>query len=86
MLPPITCAYNAITMTERHLATVQKTKDRFEVIVELLEALQALPADIREVHAVLDRLEQDNALCYAVLKQQGWLLKDQQLRLNSLQA
>jgi hypothetical protein len=61
-------------------------EDRFAVILELLEALQVLPADMKEVKAVLSRLEHNNELCYAVLKEQGWLLKDQELRLRSLEA
>jgi len=65
---------------------VQDIEDRFGVIMELLEALQALPSDMQEVKAVLERLEHDNELCYAVLKEQGWLLKDHQLRLKSLGA
>lgn len=60
--------------------------DRFDVILELLEALQALPSDIGEVKAAVDRLEQDNDICYTVLKEQGWLLKDHHHRLKKLEA
>lgn len=65
---------------------IQDLEDRFEVILELLDALQALPTDVSEVKAVLTHMEHDNELCYAVLKEQGWLLKDQQARLKKLEA
>jgi hypothetical protein len=65
---------------------IQDLEDRFEVILELLDALQALPNDVSEVKAVLTRMEHDNELCYTVLKEQGWLLKDQQARLKKLEA
>ena len=60
--------------------------ERFDVVLELLDALQALPSDISEVKTLLAQMGQDNELCYAVLKEQGWLLKDQQLRLKKLEA
>lgn len=67
-------------------ALAQDLEDRFEVILELLDALQALPSDLTEVKAVLDRVEHNNELCYAVLKEQGWLIKDHRQRLKSLEA
>lgn len=67
-------------------ALTQDLEDRFEVVLELLDALQALPNDLTEVKAVLDRVEQNNELCYAVLKEQGWIIKDQQQRLKNLEA
>lgn len=83
-------AYNALIMRSNHTPyaspVAPDTEDRFAVILELLEALKVLPADMREVKAVLARLEHNNELCYAVLKEQGWLLKDQQLRLKRLEA
>lgn len=60
--------------------------DRFDVIVELLETLQVLPSDMSEVKVVLSRMDRDNELCYAVLKEQGWLLKDHRARLKKLEA
>jgi hypothetical protein len=64
----------------------QDLEARFEVILELLDVLQALPNDLTEVKAVLDRVEHGNELCYAILKEQGWLIKDQQQRLKNLEA
>jgi hypothetical protein len=58
--------------------------NRFAVILELLEALQALPTDMSEVKTLLTKVEQDNELCYIILKEQGWLLKNQQVRLKKL--
>ena len=66
--------------------TPDNGSNRFEVILELLDALQALPKDLTEVKVVLKRMENDNKLCYAVLKEQGWLLKDQHARLKKLEA
>jgi hypothetical protein len=68
------------------IMTPDDYSDRFEVILELLDALQALPKDLTEVKVVLKRMENDNKLCYAVLKEQGWLLKDQHARLKKLEA
>jgi hypothetical protein len=62
--------------------TNEALNNRFVVILELLKALQALPSDMQDVKAILNHIEHDNELCYAVLKAQGWILKDQQLRLN----
>jgi len=66
--------------------TPDDLSDRFEVILELLDALQALPKDLSEANVVLKRMEDGNKLCYAVLKEQGWLLKDQHARLKKLEA
>ena len=74
-----------MTLDNQPSSSSNDFSDRFEVIFELLDALQALPSDIREVKEVLSRLEHTNDLCYAILKEQGWLLKDQQLRLNQLE-
>jgi len=70
----------------RHIMTPDDYSDRFEVIIELLDALKVLPKDLSEVRVVLKRMENDNKLCYAVLKEQGWLLKDQHARLKKLEA
>lgn len=59
--------------------------DRLDVILELLETLQALPKDMKDVKAILNNVQQNNELCFAVLKEQGWLLKDHQTRLSRLE-
>lgn len=61
-------------------------KEQLTAVVELLEALRILPTDVAEVKTVLMKLEEDNQLCYAVLREQGWLLRNQQLRIKKLES
>lgn len=63
---------------------VARIKEQLTAVVELLEILRVLPTDVAEVKTVLMKLEEDNQLCYAVLKEQGWLLRNQQLRIKKL--
>jgi hypothetical protein len=62
-----------------------KESSRLAGIIELLEVLQVLPNEVNEVKVIMSRLEHSNELCYAILKEQGWLLKEQQQRLNKLE-
>jgi hypothetical protein len=73
-------------VTETPAVSSFASHDRQQAIIELLESLQALPEDMGEVKVALHRLEQDNQLWYAVLKQHGWLLKDQLKRMKRLEA
>jgi hypothetical protein len=63
-----------------------KLNERLEAITELLKVLQALPEDVSEVKALVKNLEENNQLCYAILKEQGWLLKKHQARIQTLEA
>ena len=72
-------------MSPKPISDFEKIRDRLDVVLELLDALQALPNDVKEAKAIVASVQQSNELCYAVLKEQGWLIKDQQKRLKKLE-
>lgn len=47
-------------VSDQNVPAAKSLGDRFDVIVELLEALQALPADLSEVKVAVDHIEHDN--------------------------